>query len=134
MKPMPALLVALLWLGLSEGSAGWAETPPPMDKAHASKSLKAKPMDIYLLGDRICRQCTLRWVGPDTVELSDRQGRTGFYPAREITDLETHPVLRRLLYKSIHGVGLPGPILLPQAFEEETKRLPYYGAPLRESP
>lgn len=129
MKPKITMLVILLLWGIFGGSIDWAETPPPLDKSPASN-----PMDIYLLGDRICRHCTLRWVGPDTVELRDRQGRTGVYPAREITDMETHPALRRLLYKSVHGVGLPGPILVPQAFDTETKRLPYYGAPLQDTP
>ena len=79
---------------------------------------KIRYYDIYLTGNRLCKQCVWRVIDRTHVELvSSRTGERGIYSPAEILGVTAHPVLRKLFYKSIHGVGLSGQINAPEAFD-----------------
>ncbi|MBY0449699.1 MAG: hypothetical protein K2X01_03640 [Cyanobacteria bacterium] len=83
-----------------------------------AESLSIKPADIYLTQDRVCRKCVWEVVDADHVQLTNLAGVKGVYALREILGVDTHPALRKWLYHSAHGIGVPGPILMPDAFDE----------------
>lgn len=102
----------------------------------------AKPMessqsqDIYLTGNRVCKQCQWEFVGYDVsrfalFKLTNPQGHSGVYPEHEILGVDQNPILRRLVRHSFHGVGLPGKVINPQAFDlkKDDPQLPYYLKP-----
>jgi hypothetical protein len=78
-----------------------------------------KACDIFLTSDRVCEKCTWKVLNPQEVQLTNRKGQTGIYPLAEIIGLDTHPLARRFLLRSAQGVGLPGRIIVPQAFDHE---------------
>jgi hypothetical protein len=52
------------------------------------------------------------------VRLTNRLGHSTLVKPEEIIGIDRHPVLRKLTLKSLHGIGLPGPIIVPAAFED----------------
>jgi hypothetical protein len=80
-----------------------------------------KPRDIYLTGNRICRKCMWQEEGDIYIRLTNQEGKTGLYRHSDIIGIDTHPIGRRLFIKSIKGVGLPGRIIVPNAFDDEQK-------------
>ncbi len=104
--PSPlSILLAVTYLLACSGGA-WAE------------SQSIKPADIYLTQDRVCRKCLWEVVDADHVRLTNLSGVKGVYPLREILGVDTHPALRKWIYHSAHGIGVPGPILVPDAFDD----------------
>lgn len=113
-KFLPLLALCLAG-GIATGL--WA---PEMAQAKKSASQgSTKAYDIYLTGNRICKKCVARYLGNDQVELRDRKGETGVYPLWEIQGVDTHPFARRFWGTSFRGIGLPGRIIVPQAFDDE---------------
>lgn len=88
-------------------------------KQQPNGQITTKPYDIYLSGNRICKKCTARYLGNNEVELRNRKGETGVYPLWEVQGVDTHPFARRFWGASFRGVGLPGRIIVPQAFDDE---------------
>ncbi len=84
-----------------------------------------KPVDIYLTGDRVCKKCVGRYINQNEVELVNKKGQRGVYAANEIIGLDTHPIARKLFLHSVHEIGLPARIIVPQAFDNEPKYLHY---------
>jgi hypothetical protein len=74
--------------------------------------------DIYLTQERVCRACTWAWESRTQVRLTNRLGHSTLVKPEEIIGIDRHPVLRKLTLKSLHGIGLPGPIIVPAAFED----------------
>jgi hypothetical protein len=91
----------------------------------AEEAFSEKAYDIHLTENRLCKQCRWRWRDPETVELINPAGEHGRYPRREILGIDNHPIMRRLVFKSLHGIGLPGRIIAPQAFDDEDNKLRY---------
>jgi hypothetical protein len=81
-----------------------------------------KAYTFFLTDNRICRKCYWRLIGNDYVELSNEDGIRATYHRDQIIGIDTHPLFRRIHRKGITGVGLPGRIIVPQAFDDE-KRL-----------
>jgi hypothetical protein len=84
-----------------------------------------KPVDIYLTSDRVCKKCIGRYINQNQVELVNKKGQRGVYAANEIVGLDTHPIARKLFLHSLHEIGLPARIIVPQAFDNEPKYLHY---------
>jgi hypothetical protein len=74
--------------------------------------------DIYLTENRVCRKCTATRISPEQVQLINRQGERITVPINTILGVDRHPVVRKLLVRSLHGVGNPGPEIVPYAFED----------------
>lgn len=89
--------------------------------AQAGHLKEDKAYDFYLSGDRICRDCHWRMAGPSHVELTNKAGIKGTYSLEEIIGVDKHPILRRLHRKSIEGVGIPGRVIVPGAFDDERR-------------
>lgn len=77
-----------------------------------------KYYDLYLTGNRMCKQCTWRWVDARHVEISNRQGQAAVIEGAEILGYDKHPIARRVFLKGVHGIGLPGPVVVPYAFDD----------------
>lgn len=98
-------LILLVWGILPECSPALAKEKPGYQ-------------DIYLTEDRVCRSCTWAWEQKNLVRLTNREGHaTLVYPA-EIIGVDRHPIIRKLTLKSLQGIGLPGPIIVPAAFDD----------------
>ncbi len=89
--------------------------------AQAGHLKEDKAYDFYLSGDRICRKCHWRMAGPSHVELTGKNGIRGTYSLEEIIGVDKHPIRRRIHRKSIEGVGIPGRVIVPAAFDEERR-------------
>jgi hypothetical protein len=74
--------------------------------------------DIYLTNNQICKSCTVQQKDLDHVWLINKQGHYTVVSRHQIMGLNQHPVVRRVLWASLHGIGLPGPIIAPEAFEK----------------
>ncbi len=85
-----------------------------------SVSLAEKPEyhDIYLTEDRVCKAC--RWEAADDwhIRLTNRNGDRIVVKNKEVLGMDRHPFWRKMVYNSLHGMGLPGPIIVPSAFED----------------
>jgi hypothetical protein len=79
---------------------------------------KVAYQDIYLSENRVCKSCRLEWVDKTKVRLVNRAGMASIVPAKAVIGIDNHPIIRRALTTSLHGIGLPGPILAPAAFED----------------
>lgn len=77
-----------------------------------------KYYDIYLMGDRVCKACKWDLLPQNRVQLTDKRGLTSVVAAKEIIGVDTHPWVRKVFVKSLHGVGLPGKVIVPYAFED----------------
>ncbi len=102
-----------LLLGIS-GLLGWLW--PDFSNAQAGE----KPVyrDIYLTEERICRSCSGRWIDDKRLELANRQGEKAIIASKDIIGIDKHPVARRILTRSLHGIGLSAKIVVPYAFED----------------
>lgn len=101
--PLPRyLLVALI--AVMSFSSGWAE--------------KTEYHDIYLTENRVCKVC--RWQVEDAshVRLTNRDGYRIVVRNEELVGVDKHPFWRKAISKSLHGIGLPGPVIVPSAFED----------------
>lgn len=78
---------------------------------------KAEYKDIYLTENRVCKAC--RWEIADDyhTRLINRNGDRIVVKNMEVLGMDRHPVWRKAIYKSLHGIGLPGPVIVPSAFE-----------------
>lgn len=74
--------------------------------------------DIYLTEDRVCKGCQWKLLPERKVQLTNRLGKSSIVPYKEVIGIDTHPWNRKLLFKSLHGVGLPGKVIVPFAFED----------------
>lgn len=74
--------------------------------------------DIYLTGNRVCKACTAQRLGKLKVALTNREGASSVVDVRDIVGVDTHPLGRRLFRKSLHGIGLPAKIVVPDAFDD----------------
>jgi len=101
-------LIGLFCLGLA-WSAGWAEEQP---------DTKVEYKDIYLYQNRVCKACRVEIVNKTTVRLVNRAGQASIVPAKQLIGMDRHPIFRKLYIHSLYGVGLPGPVLVPAAFED----------------
>lgn len=74
--------------------------------------------DIYLTENRVCKAC--RWEIADDyhTRLTNRNGERIVVKNNEVLGMDRHPVWRKLIDKSLHGIGLPGPVIVPSAFED----------------
>ena len=74
--------------------------------------------DILLTENRVCKTC--RWEVADDrhVRLINRNGDRIVVENQEVLGVDDHPFWRKAIYKSVHGIGLPGPIIVPSAFDE----------------
>jgi len=86
-------------------SAGWAAE-------------KVEYKDIYLSQNRVCKACRLEWVNSAQVRLINQAGQASMVPARSVLGVDRHPVIRKALIHSLFGIGLPGPVLVPEAFPD----------------
>ena len=101
--------IGLFTLGLS-GSACFAEEQP--------KEAKVEYHDIYLLQNRVCKDCRVEVVNKTNVRLVNRAGQASVVPANQLIGMDRHPIFRKLYIRSLHGIGLPGPVLVPAAFAD----------------
>lgn len=109
--PYPA---AWAWLGDSANDA---------EMASAEKtSIKYEYRDIYLTQNRVCKACRYEWMDKDPgnarVRLVNRAGQASIVPSKQIIGIDRHPIVRKIYLKSLYGIGLPGPIIVPAAFED----------------
>ena len=74
--------------------------------------------DIYLTEDRVCKGCQWELLPERKVQLTNRLGEHTVVRSKEIIGIDTHPWNRKLLVKSLRGVGLPGKVIVPYAFED----------------
>lgn len=93
-------------------------------------SLFEKPYDIYLTENRVCKKCVGRVLNDPAatealVELKNKKGDTGVYRLSEIIGVDNHPVARKLFLQSLHGIGFPAQIIVPQGFDDTEKLLNY---------
>lgn len=84
-----------------------------------------KPVDIYLVGNRVCKKCVGRHINARQVMLTNKKGQSGIYDTTEVIGLDTHPVLRRMFLHSVHEIGLPAQIIVPQAFDVDPRFMHY---------
>lgn len=56
---------------------------------------------------------------PPVVQLIDPKGRSIMVHPNRIAGVDDNPLLNWLLWHSAHGVGLPGRVIVPRAFEDE---------------
>lgn len=98
------LLLALVW--------GWE-----CATVSAFAAEKKQYKDIYLSENRVCRSCTWQWTEKKQVMLINRAGQATLVNPKEILGMDTHPIVRKLLIKSLHGVNEAGPVIVPAAFD-----------------
>ena len=92
------------------------ETQPLM----ASTFKKPKSVvrrDIYLWDKRVCRKCWAYFVDDEHLRLIDPKGHWSIVPYRDIVGVDYHPIWRKLVVKSAHGIGVAGPALVPSSFD-----------------
>jgi hypothetical protein len=74
--------------------------------------------DIYLTDNRVCKACTWTWENKQQVRLTNRQGNSTLVSPKEVIGIDQHPIIRKITLKSLSGIGLPGPIIVPAAFKD----------------
>ena len=79
---------------------------------------KADYKDIYLFGNGVCKACQVEWVDKAHVRLVNRAGMVAIVPVKAVIGIDRHPFMRKALLTSLHGIGLPGPLIVPAAFED----------------
>jgi hypothetical protein len=89
---------------------GWAQ--------EETKPEKYEFKDIYLRENQVCKACRLEWVDNKRVKLINRAGQAAIVPAGQVLGIDRHPIIRKAMLHSLHGVGLPGEVLVPAAFDE----------------
>lgn len=78
---------------------------------------KTKYYTIYLLNNKVCKKCSVQQKDADHVWLINKGGAYELVPINQIIGIDRHPIIRRLVWKSLHGIGLPGPVIAPEAFK-----------------
>ena len=73
--------------------------------------------NIYLTENRVCKACRWEWTDEFHLRLTNRQGDRIVVPAKELVAIDHHPIWRKLIRGSQHGVGLPGFVIAPRTFE-----------------
>lgn len=86
--------------------------------ALSAQAEKIKYYDLYLTNNRVCKKCTWEWIDARRVQISNRQGQSAIVEGSEILAYDNHPFLRKVFVKGVHGVGLPGPVIVPYAFDD----------------
>jgi hypothetical protein len=80
-------------------------------------------MDIYLTDGQVCYRCHMNgWVNSHQLMLEDAYKRRYVVSPDQVLGVQHHPVLARLFLSMIrnHGPdGLPGRIIVPQAYPDE---------------
>ena len=79
---------------------------------------KVEYKDIYLSENRVCKACRWEWVDKKKVRLVNRAGLASIVPARQVIAMDRYPLGRKIMQVSLHGIGLPGPVLVPAAFDD----------------
>jgi hypothetical protein len=146
--------MALLLL-VSMASRGFAEVnsfnvspgfvdPAPVDpgltmqvlpRGATSHAKKMKPHDVYLRDGLMCKRCTAELMTNKLVRLRDTAGRQTLVRMDEIIGINTHPIIRSVMIRSLHGIGNPGPLIVPYAFEDSQEYVCKYCYELkRETP
>jgi hypothetical protein len=101
-----------LYFGISIGLLSYTWSPPVL-------AADIQPYrDIYLTEDRICKGCQWKLLPKQEVQLTNRLGESIVVRSKEIIGINNHPWNRKLLLKSLNGVGLPGKVIVPFAFED----------------
>lgn len=77
----------------------------------------AEYKDIYLTENRVCKACRWEILDESHARLTNRNGDRIVVKSGELLGMDRHPVWRKLIYNSLHGIGLPGPVIAPNAFE-----------------
>ncbi|WP_303674670.1 hypothetical protein [Vampirovibrio chlorellavorus] len=103
----PVSYLGLLLLGLALGN-------PAARAGEYGKEYK----DIYLTENRVCKACRWEAVDNQSIRLTNRNGDRIVVHPGEVLGMDRHPVWRKMIYKSLVGVGLPGKIIVPGAFED----------------
>jgi hypothetical protein len=73
--------------------------------------------DVYLTTGDVCRHCLTERVDSEHLRLSNAQGAWTIVPFGIFMGIDYHPVARKLLIKSLHGINKSGPELVPYAFD-----------------
>lgn len=73
--------------------------------------------DIYLMENRVCKSCHWEWADRSHIRLINRAGHAALVSPDEIIGINRHPVMRFLTLHSLAGIGQPGPIIAPEAYE-----------------
>lgn len=101
--------------------------PPPVDpgltlqvvpRKKTAQPRKLKPHDVYLRDGLMCKRCTAELMTDKLVRLRDTSGRQTMVRMDEIIGINTHPIIRNVMIRSLHGIGNPGPLIVPYAFED----------------
>lgn len=79
---------------------------------------KVEYHDIYLTENRVCKACRWEIVNERHVRLTNRDGHRIVVRNEELVGIDKHPFWRKAISKSLHGIGLPGPVIVPGAFED----------------
>lgn len=77
-----------------------------------------KAYNFILSDNRICEDCTWRWVAPELIELTNKSGISANYSTREILGVNVHPFRRWLYKKHLDGIWLSGKVIVPQATDD----------------
>jgi hypothetical protein len=84
-------------------------------------------MDIVLTDGQTCYRCHVAgWQGRQHVILQDAYKRQYVVAPDQVVGVQKHPILARLFLSVIKNHGpdqLPGRIIVPQAYEDETEVL-----------
>ncbi len=98
-------MMLLLWVGLAQPAA-------------RAEEYAEEYKDIYLTENRVCKACRWEAVDARSIRLTNRRGDRIVVHPGEVLGMDRHPVWRKLIHKSLSGVGLPGKIIVPGAFED----------------
>lgn len=82
------------------------------------KADETKYQDIYLTEERVCKACTWTLLPKGQVQLSNRLGKSSIVAAKEIIGVDEHPFGRKIMLKSLNGIGLPAKVVVPFAFKD----------------
>lgn len=72
---------------------------------------------LVLTDNRICKACRVEPVDAEHVQLIDPAGNRITICTKEILGVDRHPFWRKTLSYMAHGVGLPGMLIVPGAFQ-----------------
>ncbi len=104
------ILFSVVFIGITSSGA--------VLSVSAEAAEKPDYKDVYLTGNGVCKACRVEWVDRSRVRLVNREGLAAIVPAKAVIGIDRHPFFRKALLTSLHGIGLPGPLLVPAAFED----------------
>jgi len=99
----------VLWLALMLPLSALAKAVEP-----------GKAYNFYLTEGRVCNHCTWQWYSATQVQLTNPQGVSGVYLAKEIYGANTHPIRRWLYRKHLDGLWLPAKVIVPSAYDDRS--------------